>query len=324
MANDQDPASLAVFQATLDRMVSDCLMYAVMWRTLRRVCTRRHSRPPTPIVAWYKIMPLNSGGMDVEVVAGLTWAERMNLNDELNDEPTNTTSEEHSGGDKVHLTQIQESTKDLLCKAFTPMNNAERRQLRQQFIIPDASFTVSPRLDKVMAAECSKSAKSAEQQLSRIQALFLDIIGPLSGLLENINKGTEVTLDDMEGAVKAALTFIGNASSQYTSLRRVGILEEYNKDLVSFSQESENLFSSATGTLFGPSFAEKAADHLKQLQTLRRAKGVNSKGSQGFSKAPLHYQVQRGASPTHFNAARVTSHTPKSCRKGDHNSHRDD
>ena len=55
--------------------------------------------------------------------------------------------------------------------------------------------------------------KSADQQLSRFQALFLDAVGPLSGLLDDINKGTEVTLDDMEGVVKAALTFMGNAYS---------------------------------------------------------------------------------------------------------------
>ena len=35
------------------------------------------------------------------------------------------------------------------------------------------------------------------------------------------------------------------------------------------SQELEDLFASATGTLFGLSFAEKAAEYLKQLQTLR-------------------------------------------------------
>ena len=165
-----------------------------------------------------------------------------------------------------------------------------------------------------MAAECSKSTKSADQQLSRIQALFLDAVGPLSGLLDSINKGTEVALDDVEGAVKAALTFMGNASSQCTSLRRVGILEEYNKDLVSFSQESDDLFASATSTLFGPSFAEKAAEHLKQLQTLRRAKGGNGKNNQGFSKAPPHY-AQRGGNPTCSSDSRAASHTPKGYRK---------
>ena len=78
-----------------------------------------------------------------------------------------------------------------------------------------------------MAAECSKSTKSADLQLSRIQALFLDLVldavGPLSGLIDGINKGTEVTVDDVEGAVKAALTFLGNASSQCT---RVYLIEE--------------------------------------------------------------------------------------------------
>ena len=95
-----------------------------------------------------------------------------------------------------------------------------------------------------------------------------------------------MTLDDVESAVKAALTFLRNASSQCTTLRRGNILEEYNKDLISFNQESEDLFDSAKGTLFGPSFAEKATEHLKQIQTLQRTKGGNGKGNQGFSKAP--------------------------------------
>ena len=68
---------------------------------------------------------------------------------------------------------------EFLCKVFIPVNNAECRQLRQQYIIPDIPFTTSPRLDKVMAAKCSKSTKSADLQLSRIQALFLDVVGPL-------------------------------------------------------------------------------------------------------------------------------------------------
>ena len=127
---------------------------------------------------------------------------------------------------KVHLTQIQDSTKEGLRKAFNPMNKAKRKQLQQQFIVLDAAFIMSPQLDKIMAAECSKSTKSADHQLSQIQALFLDTAGPLSGLLDSINQGTEVTLDDVESAVKAALTFLGNMSSQCTTLRGVNILEE--------------------------------------------------------------------------------------------------
>ena len=69
---------------------------------------------------------------------------------------------------KVHLTQIQDSTKEGLRKAFNPMNKAKRKQLQQQFIVLDAAFIMSPQLDKIMAAECSKSTKSADHQLSQI------------------------------------------------------------------------------------------------------------------------------------------------------------
>ena len=171
------------------------------------------------------------------------------------------------------------------------MNNTEHRQLGQQYIIPD---TTSPCLDKVMAVECSKNTKSADLQLSRIQALLLDAVGP-RGLIDGTNKGTEVTMDNVEGAVKAALTFLGNASSQCTSLRRVGILEEYNKDLISFCQESQDLFASPSGMVFGSSFSEKASEHLKQIYTLRQAKGAN-RSNQGFSKAPLRYAQWEGKS----------------------------
>ena len=41
----------------------------------------------------------------------------------------------------------------------------------------------------------------------------MDAVGPLSGLIDSIKKVTEVTVDDVEGTVKAALIFLGNASS---------------------------------------------------------------------------------------------------------------
>ena len=73
--------------------------------------------------------------------------------------------------------------------------------------------------------------------------LFVDAVGPLSELIYGINKGTEVSVDDFEDAVKAALTFLGNASSQCTSLRRVGIPDKYNKYLIFFCQGSQDLFA---------------------------------------------------------------------------------
>ena len=156
-----------------------------------------------------------------------------------------------------------------------------------------------------MAVECSKNLKSVDTSLSRIQPLFLDAVGPLSELLDKVNYSTELSVEDMESAVKAALTFICNASSQCTTLCRTGVLEECNKDLVLFSQESGELFASVTNMLFGPSFPEKAAEHIKQLQTLQQAcGGGTNKSNQVFSKAPPHY-AQRGANPILFKKEEV-------------------
>ena len=85
----------------------------------------------------------------------------MELKDNPEDAAGHITSKK-PGGEKVHLTQVHESIEEFLRKAFIPVNNAECRQLRQQYIVLDTPFTTSPRLDKVMAVECSKSTKSAD------------------------------------------------------------------------------------------------------------------------------------------------------------------
>jgi len=90
----------------------------------------------------------------------------------------------------------------------------------------------------------------------KIQALFLDAVGQLTQLLDGINKGQKLVIEDVEAAVKTALNLMGNASSHCTALRRTNVLEEYNKDLVSFGQDSE-FFISATATLFGSSFPKR-------------------------------------------------------------------
>jgi len=68
------------------------------------------------------------------------------------------------------------------------------------------------------------------------------VVGPLIGVLEDINQGKELSIKGFEGAVKAALTFLGNASSQCTSLQRIGILCDYNKDLVLMEQSWMSCF----------------------------------------------------------------------------------
>jgi len=102
--------------------------------------------------------------------------------------------------------------------------------------------------------------------------------------------------EEVEAALKAALSFLGNASHCYISIWRQGVLQDYKKDLVSFTAEYNELFSSATKTLLGSVFPEKAATHLHQMKTLRDAKSevTPKQKQQGFQKAPSHYHQHGG------------------------------
>ena len=67
----------------------------------------------------------------------------MELEEELEDPAGNITNKK-LGGDKVHLTQVHDSTEEFLHKVFIPVNNAERRQLRQQYNHPRYPFLPLP------------------------------------------------------------------------------------------------------------------------------------------------------------------------------------
>ena len=71
-------------------------------------------------------------------------------------------------------------------------------------------------------------------------------------------------------------------SSQHIA-RRMKILEEYNKDLVSCSEEVEPDLQAAAPLLFGQSFTKQAMDHLGQVEALRKVKG---KVKKVFSSPP--------------------------------------
>jgi len=200
---------------------------------------------------------------------------------------------------KLRVTPVLDTTEEFLKTAFSAMDNKDRRQLRHQFIVPDTPFTASPSLDKMIAGECSKTTKANDSLFSDIQAHFLDAVGPLTEIIESINGGTELAIEDVESAVKGAITLLGNASYRCTSIRRQAILQDYNKDLASYASESDALFSSATKTLLGPDFTEKAATYLRQRKTLRDAKmssGIPKQKQQSFQKAPSHYHQRGGKS----------------------------
>jgi len=79
-------------------------------------------------------------------------------------------------------------------------------------------------------------------------------------------------LDDVAGAIKAALTMLGNVSAQCSIFRRTKVLEEYNKQLLSFCNNREAKFKAVAPQLFGQAFAKDTSDYLDQLATICKAK----------------------------------------------------
>ena len=176
-------------------------------------------------------------------IDGKSWAEEMDIRDPIEDG-----NDASSTGirDEVRLVDVGPWTEEHLKRGFVSMKNTDRRQLRNVFSLPKVAVTKTPSLDPVMAAQCFKNTKANDKTLARLQALTLDAVGLLTDLLEKLNSDTvEIDTDEVGYTVESAITLIGNASSQISILRREKILEEYNKDLLSFTQDREGEFIKA-------------------------------------------------------------------------------
>ena len=102
---------------------------------------------------------------------------------------------------------------------------------------------------------------------------MLDAVGSFTDLMERMASISEVEdqgidLQVVEDVVHSALAFLGNGATQFPIYWRTKIFEEYNKDLVSFSEVIEPELRAAAPLLFGFSFTKQAVDHLGQVEAL--------------------------------------------------------
>ena len=79
-------------------------------------------------------------------------------------------------------------------------------------------------------------------------------------------------LQIVEDAVLSALVLLGNASRQFSLYCRTKVLEDFNKDLISFAEEKEPELRTAAPQLFGSAFTKQAADHLEQMERSAKSK----------------------------------------------------
>lgn len=138
----------------------------------------------------------------------------------------------------------------------------------------------------------------------------MDAIGPLTDLLEKMaacGNSSEDSLDlqVVEDVVQSALVLLGNASTQFPMYRCTKILEDFNKDLISFAAEKEPELSGAALHLFGSAFTKQMADHLKQVETLQK---VKRKTKKVFLRPPLQRQAKWEGGSRPYSRAGVGHH----------------
>ena len=102
--------------------------------------------------------------------------------------------EEDTAGQQ-RVVEVSQRTEEHLLRSFASMKNADRRRLADGFALPKVAVTRTPLLDTVMSAQCSKTTKTLDKALARIQTLNLDALAPLIDLLEQLNGEKEITSD---------------------------------------------------------------------------------------------------------------------------------
>ena len=76
------------------------------------------------------------------------------------------------------------------------------------------------------------------------------------------NDQPQMTKDQIGEAVETALSLLANTSHQMSAMRRAKILEEYNKDLLTFTVAKDSDRANAALELFGPNFLKEASGYL--------------------------------------------------------------
>ena len=167
----------------------------------------------------------------------MTWVKEMDARDPPDEEVDSSSLVTPTPRAPQKVTEVSERTEQHLACSFRCMENEERHQLADSFALPKIAVMKTLELDKIMAAQCLKSTKSNDQAMARIQTLNSDALGPLTELLEMINKEEgKITVDQVGYTVESAITLLDNAFAQMLMLRCQRVLEEYNRELLTFAQ----------------------------------------------------------------------------------------
>ena len=293
LAVKQTNMSSGLDQLTSASSISDTLRdIQEELRSLRKDINRLKANGPTPPPREPALIPRSGDQDPTQRVSGTSWVEEMDIIDPILDEQP---------GDEACVVEVSPRTGACITASFHSMTNSSRRTLQSKFILPKAPITHTPRLDKIYADSYSKSTKQTDKSLAHLQALMLDAVGPISKALEQLNIASdneseeiELDLEKLGSALETALTFLGNASTQPSNLRRVKLMEDINKELVTYTTEQEEHFTAQAPMLFGNEFMKNATEHWEQVKALRKMRDHPSTSSV-FQKSYSHPRKKKVA-----------------------------
>ena len=185
--------------------------------------------------------------------------------------------------------------------------NPERRDILEKYPLPKVPATRQAQLDPMLKLEISPTTKTADRQLTKVQARLLDSLAPMTSLLEAHNKGNKLDQKDVIQAVKMGVTLIGNANVHLLHLGRERIVSDINKTLLPIISDDSN-FREAAPLLFGTEFAKKGKEMVEQVKAMQSTLHKKWSGNLRFFEeapsrgAPTHITV--GAEPKHFDSGR--------------------
>ena len=127
-----------------------------------------------------------------------------------------------------------------------------------------------------LRAQVLKDCKDADRTLSRLQALVLDAVGPLTSLLERKQAG-QLTTEAAANAAQLALRFLENAHANIATERRRRVMSHLNTDLRPLVEEADR-FRTAAPYLFGKDFEKEAKEHVDSLRSMRKLSTAHTGG----------------------------------------------
>lgn len=226
------------------------------------------TRSSTPGTA--RSAPHSSPPANVEFAHSLSWADRMEEQDEMVESMEQGLDEDGEGEHDargIKLFATSDRTESFLRPPFSvPLANATRRQLKERYGMPSLPFTSSPHLDKVLKSRVSSTVKSHDKEIAKIQALALDAVGPLTRIVEDACDGSLSAKDNLDAA-QTALRLLGNCAAHCNRARRTAILQALNPRIVDMAEE-DALYRDAGLSLFGEGFCRKAKERDDEMKAL--------------------------------------------------------